>query len=64
MAPDGVTYHHAFGLFVHRFLHEAGQLTQVLLGLLQQAGRRVTVGRRASLKQVKSCPKSIRLFCG
>lgn len=35
------THHDAFGLFVGGLLHQAGQLTEVSLVLLQQTWRRV-----------------------
>lgn len=38
------THHYAVGLFVSSFLHQAGQLTEVLLVLLQESWGSITEG--------------------
>lgn len=43
------THHYAFGLFVSSFLHQAGQLTEVLLVLLQESWGSITEGNAHSL---------------
>lgn len=43
------THHYAVGLFVSSFLHQAGQLTEVLLVLLQESWGSITEGNAHSL---------------